>query len=62
MAGTLLGGRRAAATNKERYGANFYVVIGAAGGRVKGEKGFALNRELASIAGRKGGIKSRRNK
>lgn len=34
--------------------------IGSLGGRVKGPKGFALNRERAVEAGRKGGLKSRR--
>lgn len=34
--------------------------IGAEGGRNGHTGGFAANRELASIAGRKGGLKSRR--
>lgn len=61
MAGTTAGGKQASKTNKERYGKNFYAKIGAIGGKKTGNKGFALNRELASEAGRKGGkISSRR--
>lgn len=61
MAGTKVGGLKAAATNKARYGAGFYADIGAMGGaKTTGMKGFALNRELARIAGRKGGLKSSR--
>lgn len=36
--------------------------IGRKGGSIKGPKGFALNRELAIEAGRKGGTISRRTK
>lgn len=32
MVGTVAGGRKAAATNKERYGADFYAKIGSEGG------------------------------
>lgn len=60
MAGTIIGGKRAAATNKTRYGDNFYARIGAIGGRNGNTGGFFANRELASTAGRKGGLKSRR--
>ena len=38
MAGTKAGGVAAAQTNKEKYGADFYARIGAAGGR-KGRTG-----------------------
>lgn len=62
MPGTKQGGIKAATTNKARYGEAFYEIIGSKGGRVRGPKGFALNRELASIAGRKGGRASRRGK
>ena len=62
MAGTVKGGMRAAQTNKQRYGANFYEVIGRAGGTISRGGGFAKNRELAVIAGRKGGLQSRRKK
>jgi uncharacterized protein len=60
MAGTKAGGIKAAMTNKQRYGMNFYETIGAAGGRVSTGGGFAKNRELAKIAGQKGGKASRR--
>ena len=61
MSGTTLGGKKAAATNKTRYGNDFYAKIGAKGGKLGTTGGFAANPELASIAGRKGGTKSRRN-
>lgn len=60
MAGTREGGRKAAMTNKQRYGMNFYETIGAAGGRKSTGGGFAKNRELAKVAGQKGGRASRR--
>jgi uncharacterized protein len=62
MAGTQLGGRKAAATNKQRYGLNFYEQIGRKGGKISRGGGFAMNRELAVEAGRKGGKASRRSK
>lgn len=62
MAGTRAGGLRAAATNKTRYGLNFYETIGRIGGRVSRGGGFAVNRDLAVEAGRKGGRASRRTK
>lgn len=62
MSGTRKGGQRAAATNKMRYGANFYETIGAIGGRTSRGGGFAKNRNLAVEAGRKGGQASRRRK
>lgn len=60
MAGTKLGGKKAAATNKLKYGQNFYAAIGAIGGRNGTTGGFYANRELASRAGRIGGTISRR--
>lgn len=62
MPGTKAGGLRAAKTNKARYGENFYEMIGAAGGKTSRGGGFAANRELAKIAGRIGGQRSRRTK
>lgn len=53
--GTKEGGIKAAATNKRRYGDRFYAELGAIGGRAKVPKGFALNKELARLAGQKGG-------
>lgn len=60
MSGTKLGGAKAAKTNKSKYGKDFYARIGAIGGRNGHTGGFYANRKLAAIAGRKGGLKSRR--
>lgn len=60
MAGTLAGGRKAAITNKQKYGEDFYARIGAKGGRNGHTGGFASNPALARIAGSLGGRKSRR--
>lgn len=62
MAGTKLGGVKAAQTNKDRHGKDFYAKIGAKGGKNGTTGGFAANRELARIAGAKGGRISRRRK
>ena len=67
MPGTKAGGKRAAQTNKERHGEDFYQRIGKlsnASWEKNGRKprGFAANPELASLAGKKGGKISRRNK
>ena len=62
MVGTKVGGMKAAATNKERYGEDFYKNNGRKGGQNGHTGGFYANRELASIAGRKGGLISRRGK
>lgn len=62
MAGTKAGGMKAAATNKARHGSNFYATIGAKGGQNGHTGGFAANRELARVAGAKGGRISRRGK
>lgn len=62
MAGTKIGGRKAAATNKQRYGMNFYESIGKLGGSISRGGGFAKNPSLAREAGRKGGMASRRRK
>lgn len=69
MAGTKAGGKAAAATNKIKYGADFYVKIGAKGGKKSKTGGFASNkvgtdgltgRERARTAGKKGGLISKR--
>lgn len=61
MAGNSIGGKKAAATNKERYGKDWYAKIGRKGGQNGHTGGFAANRELARIAGAKGGkISSRK--
>lgn len=62
MAGTKAGGIKAAATNKARHGKDFYASIGAKGGKNGHTGGFAANRELARVAGAKGGRISRRTK
>lgn len=77
MAGTKAGGRAAAATNKEKFGSDFYKKIGRLGGQLGHTGGFASDlvgedgltgRERASSAGRVGGqiskrtSKKRRNK
>lgn len=66
MGGTRLGGLRAAESNIKKYGEDFYKQIGRKGGLKNSKdgvvKGFAVNRELASIAGAKGGRISRRGK
>ena len=68
MPGTQAGGKAAATTNKakhdaeylEKYGMTFYQYIGSVGGKIGTTGGFYANRELARIAGAKGGRKSRR--
>lgn len=72
MAGSIEGGRKAALTNKTKYGPDFYKNIGRKGGTSgKHNGGFAsLKRgkdgltgsERAKIAGAKGGRKSKRGK
>lgn len=71
MAGTRDGGAKAAATNKTKYGSDFYAKIGAKGGMKGKTGGFASNkkgtdgltgRERARLAGSKGGKLSRRTK
>lgn len=62
MAGTKTGGKLAAETIKAKHGADFYARIGAMGGKKGTTGGFYANRELARIAGAKGGRNSRRGK
>lgn len=63
MAGTLEGGKNAAATNKLKHGADFYTKIGALGGKAKVPKGFAtMPKWKVSAAGQKGGTVSRPKK
>ena len=59
MTGTRLGGLKACLKNIERE-PNFYQRIGHLGGSVSCKKGFALNPELAKIAGAKGGRNGKR--
>ena len=60
MAGTRAGGIKCAATDRKKYGDDFYARIGRKGGQNGHSGGFAANPALASIAGAKGGRKSRR--
>ena len=60
MSGTKAGGLKARNTNLERHGDDFYRKIGKKGGQNGHTGGFAANPELARIAGRKGGLISRR--
>lgn len=71
MAGTKAGGFKAAQTNKNKYGTDFYASIGAKGGKRGKTGGFASDkkgadgltgRERARIAGSQGGRISRRTK
>lgn len=62
MAGTAAGGRKAAVTNKQRQGEDFYKKIGAEGGKLGRTGGFYGNPELARVAGAKGGRISKRRK
>lgn len=62
MSGTLAGGKAAAKTNKAKYGKDFYAKIGCIGGKKGTTGGFFANRELARIAGARGGRISRRSK
>lgn len=69
MAGTKAGGLKAAATNKAKYGNDFYARMGRKGGHNGHTGGFnsdkvgkdgLTGRERAKIVGAKGGRKSRR--
>lgn len=62
MAGTREGGKKAAATNKLRYGQDFYKNNGKIGGQHGHTGGFAANPELARTAGARGGRNSTRGK
>lgn len=56
----LTGGLKCAATNKRKYGSDWYKKIGAIGGRNGNTGGFAANPTLARLAGAVGGKKSKR--
>ena len=60
MAGTLVGGKKAAATNKERYGKDWYARIGQMGGRNGHTGGFYNDSERAAKCGSIGGKMSKR--
>ena len=63
MSGTKVGGQRAARTNKERHGSDFYKRIGSMGGKNGHTGGFAsMTPEEVKLCGAKGGHKSKRGK
>lgn len=64
MPGSKLGGLKAAQTNKQRYGEDFYRVQGAKGGSKSHPETryFVTHPEAAKAAARKGGLKSKRGK
>ncbi len=71
MSGNLEGGIKAAKTNKTKYGHDFYVRIGAMGGKLGRTGGFASSlvgpdgltgRDRARLAGATGGKISKRGK
>lgn len=61
MSATREGGLKAAKTNKAKYGDDFYKRIGATGGKVSRGGGFAHDPEMARLAGRLGGLNSRKD-
>lgn len=60
MSGTKEGAARAAATNKKKWGEDFYKRIGAIGGRKSRGGGWTGNSEAARKAGAIGGAHSKR--
>ena len=69
MAGTKVGGEKAAATNRAKHGDDFYARIGRKGGKNGNTGGFAstvvgrdglTGKERAKLAGAKGGKISKR--
>lgn len=63
MSGTKTGGVKAAKTNKEKYGDDFYSNLGKIGGKADhpNGRGFQINGKAVE-AGRKGGKISKRGK
>lgn len=63
MAGTVKGGKKAAETNRLKFGADFYSRLGKLGGKSKNpKKGFGTHRDMAPIMGKRGGHISKRRK
>lgn len=69
MAGTISGGKKAAQSNIEKHGKNYYSEIGRKGGKRSTTGGFASQKvgkdgltglERAKLAGAKGGRRSKR--
>lgn len=61
MAGNKAGALKARDANLRRYGADYYKRIGQKGGQTSKLGGFHANRELARIAGRKGGLVTKKD-
>ena len=59
MSGTIIGGKRAAETNKAKYGSDFYATIGRKGGKNGTGGGFAYG-DNGKKFGKRGGLLSRR--
>lgn len=59
MAGTVAGGKAAAKTNKELYGSDYYVKIGAMGGALGHTGGFAAGEEGKARARKYGAVGGR---
>lgn len=62
MSQTKEGGPKTVKTIKAKYGADYYSKIGFLGGKKSKKGGFFANRELARIAGAKGGRVSKKGK
>lgn len=71
MSGTKAGGAKTRQTNYMRHGKDFYARIGKIGGKIGTTGGFASNKvdkdgltgpERARVAGRKGGLISKRGR
>lgn len=71
MAGSIIGGQKARDTNIKRHGADYYVKLGALGGKRGTTGGFATritctcdlipqDHYIVNCAGKKGGSKSKR--
>lgn len=62
MAGTITGGKKAAATNKRIHGADFYSRIGTVGGSLGHTGGFGAGKQGKALARRAGAIGGRKSK
>lgn len=60
MGGNRKGGLKAAKTNQDKYGVDFYSKIGSLGGKSSNTGGFQKGSEAAREAGRLGGSRGSR--